>query len=134
MTAVLSNAGRSFLRAFAASLILFLPGFVSAPNLDQSYALGVSALVASIAAGLRALQDFVPQLQVPGRWGDYIGSFLRAFIAQGLVLTLGILNAPDLNVGKAAIVAVLTGALTAGFVAIQKKADVVAPTSPSAPG
>lgn len=131
MTAILSNAGRSFLRAFAASLIILLPGISSAPNLNQSYALGVAALVASIAAGLRALQDFVPQLQIPGQYGDYIGSFLRGFLAQGLVLAIGILNAPDLAIGKAAVVAVITGALTAGFVGLQKAVDgkVAAPVT-----
>ena len=121
MTSVLSNAGRSFLRAFGASLVLFAPGVLYAANLNESKAIGIAALVASIAAGFRVLQDYVPQLQVTGAYGDYIGSFLRATIAQTLVLSIGILDAPDLKISSALFVGALTGGLTAGFVAVQQK-------------
>jgi len=120
LTSVLSNAGRSFLRAFGASMILFAPGILQAANLNESKALGIAALVASLAASLRVLQDFIPQLQFTFKYGDYVGSFVRAFVAQFVVLTVGILDAPDLNLGRAAIVGVFTGAITAGFVAIQQ--------------
>ena len=116
----LSNAGRSFLRAFAASVIVYAPGILAATNLNESRALGIAALAASFTAGLRVLQDLVPSLQIRGRYGDHVGSFLRAFAGQFLVAVIGILDAPNVTADRAAVIAALTGALTAGFVAVQK--------------
>lgn len=130
MRGVLSAAGRSFLRAFVASAVLLFPGVLAAPDLNQSKALGVSALIASIAAGIKALQVFVPQLQFPGPYGEYISSFVRAFLGAFIVSVLGILDAPDLHTLKAAAFAALTGALAAGVRALQgyfTAGDVPAP-------
>jgi hypothetical protein len=126
LTTVLANAGRSVLRAFGAAILIVAPGVAASPNLDAARALGVAGLIAAIASGLRALQDFVPALQFPASWGtagDMAGSFVRAFLAQLLILTIGVLDAPNLDVGSSAIVGVIMGAITAGFVAIQKYAD-----------
>jgi hypothetical protein len=62
MKTLLAAAGREFLRAFGASLVVLIPGVLSAPDLNQSYALGVAALFASLAAAVKAVQVFVPQL------------------------------------------------------------------------
>lgn len=127
MRATLSAAGRSFLRAFGASLLVLAPGILAAPNLDQSKLLGVAALLSSIAAGIRAVQVFVPQLSfselLPDEYaglGDYLDSFARAFIGTFLVLLLGILDAPNFDAGKALLSGLLVGALAAGLLAVQK--------------
>lgn len=130
-TDVLSNAGRSFLRAFVASIVVYAPGILQAPDLSAMKSVGTAALVASLAAGLRALQDFIPALQVPGKFGDFIGSFARAAISAFVASVLGILEAPNLTITSGAIVAVITGALAAGALAAQKFLDK--PASAPAP-
>lgn len=119
MKGLLSAAGRSFLRAFVASAVLLFPGVLAAPDLNQSKALGVAAIIASIAAGIKALQTFVPQLQFPGTYGEVLSSFVRGFLGAFLTSVLGILDAPDLSTLKSAAFAALTGALAAGITAMQ---------------
>jgi hypothetical protein len=120
---VLSSAGRAFLAAFAASALALTTGVLAAPNLDQAFALGVAALFASVAAGVKAVQEYVPQLSVGEYVSQPLGAWIDAFI-QGAVGALvisipGVLNAPELGYEKAAIVAVVVGALQAGFRALQ---------------
>lgn len=123
MTQLLERAGASFLRAFGAALVLLLPGVLAAPNLDKAYALGVAAFVASLAAGFRALQEWVPQLTFKRLFGAVIGayadSFARAGLGAFLTLITGALQAPDLATGRALATAALVGALAAGFRALQ---------------
>ncbi len=96
---------------------------MAAPNLNEAYALGVAALFASLAAGVKVLQEFVPQL----RFGSYIaqpyGAWLDAFVQAGLgaflVSFVGVLNAPDLATAKALVTGAVVGALMAGFRAVQ---------------
>jgi hypothetical protein len=95
MKQLLGDAGRAFLRAFIGALIILLPGILAAPNLDQTYALGVAAFISSVVAGL------------------------KAFIGSLVILLPGVANAPDLNTGKSLLVGVLIGALTAGVRAAQ---------------
>ena len=123
MKTLLEKAGLSALRAFIGSIIIFAPGVLAAPDLSQAYLLGVAALVASIAAALKALQVFAPQISfasiLPQPTAAWVDSFTRAFVGTLLTLSIGILNAPDFHIGKAAIVAVLVGAVTAGIRALQ---------------
>jgi len=120
MRGVLSAAGRSFLRAFVASVLVFAPGILAAPNLNEAYALGVAALVASFSAGLKALQVFVPALTIPaGAYTELVNSFVRAALAAFFTSLVGVLDAPNLDFGKAVVVGLVTGALTAGIRAIQ---------------
>lgn len=120
---LLSAAGRAFIAAFAVSVVTLSTGILAAPNLNEAYALGVAALFASVAAGVKVLQEFVPQL----RFGSYIqqpfGAYLDAFVQAGLgaflVSLVGVLNAPDLATAKSLIVAAVVGALMAGFRALQ---------------
>ena len=120
---LLSAAGRAFIGAFAVSVLTLSTGILAAPNLNQAYALGVAALFASVAAGVKVLQEFVPQL----RFGSYIsqpfGAYLDAFVQAGLgaflVSIVGVLNAPDLATAKSLITAAVVGALMAGFRALQ---------------
>lgn len=123
MTKILERAGASFLRAWVAALIVLLSGILAAPNLTAAYDLGLAALGASIAAGCRALQVFVPQLsfthlfgQVWGAWAD---AFTRAFLGTFLTLITGALQAPDLSTARTLATAALVGAVTAGVRALQ---------------
>lgn len=120
MRTLLSAAGRSFLRAFVATVLVLAPGVLNAPNLDQAKLLGVAALVASLSAGLKALQVFVPQLSLPlGRWSEIGNSFVRAYVGTFVVTLVGILDAPNLDLSRAAVTALLVGALTAAIRAVQ---------------
>ena len=56
MESLLSAAGRAFLRAFVAALVVFAAGILAAPNLNRLVVLGVAALVGAFNAGVRALQ------------------------------------------------------------------------------
>jgi hypothetical protein len=116
---VLGKAGRAFLRAFLAAALTYSTGVLAAPNLNQAYALGVAALAASVAAGLAAVQAYVPALTFKGTYAELLNSFTRAALAAFLVSVIGILNAPDLSVGKSAIVGVVIGAISAGLRALQ---------------
>lgn len=137
MLVLLSEAGRSFLRAFGASLLILLPGVLSAPNLSSTTGLGIAALIASVAAGLKSVQVFVPQLSfksvLPAKvkiWGNYVDSFARAFFAALLVSVLGWLAMPSLSFERSVLVGLLVGAVTAGFRAVQGSltpGDVPAP-------
>jgi hypothetical protein len=120
---LLGDAGRAFLRAFIGALIILLPGVLAAPNLDQSYALGVAAFISSVVAGLKALTIFLPQLSFTTWVGPQIGplldAFVQAFVGSLVILLPGVANAPDLNTGKSLLVGALIGALTAGVRAAQ---------------
>lgn len=123
MKNVLSAAGRAFIGAFAVSALALSTGVLAAPNLNQAFALGVAALFASVAAGVKALQVFVPQLSfgafVRQPIGAYLDAFLQAALGAFLVSLIGILNAPDLSTAKSLVTAAVVGALMAGFRALQ---------------
>jgi len=121
---VLSAAGRAFLIAFGASALALMSGVSESPNLDQAFALGVAALFASIAAGIKAIQVYVPQVSfgvyIKQPFGAWLDAFIQGAIGAFLVSAFGILNAPDLGVTwKAAVVAAIVGALQAGIRALQ---------------
>lgn len=124
MSTLLSEAGRSFLRAFGGSLVVLLPGILSAPTLHGVAALGIAAIIASLAAGLKAIQVFVPQLSFKsikqlGAYYVYADSFARAFIAAFITAVVGILVMPTFSVSTSLIIAVVVGAVTAGIRAVQ---------------
>jgi hypothetical protein len=123
MRSLLSAAGRAFVRAFLAALIVYAYGVLAAPSLSRIYLVGVSALLGSFAAGIRALQQFVPQLTL-AHWlgkpyGDWADSFLQGVLGSLFVTLPGVLGAPDLNTAKALLVSAVTGAFTAGIRALQ---------------
>lgn len=120
---LLSAAGRAFVGAFAVSVLTLSTGILAAPNLNEAYALGVAALFASLAAGIKVLQEFVPALRfgsyIAQPFGAYLDAFLQAALGAFLVLLIGVLNAPDLATAKSLAVAAIVGALMAGFRALQ---------------
>lgn len=123
MTVVLERAGASFLRAFGAAIITYGIGVLAAPDLHSGVVLGAAAVAASIAAGLRAVQVFVPQLSfksvLPTVAGAYVDSFARAFLGVLITTLTGWLAAPDLGTWKAVATGAIVGAFAAGLRALQ---------------
>lgn len=123
MTVLFERAGASFLRAFGVSFLLLATGILNAPNVDEARALSIAALLASIAAGLRAIQVFVPEISfsaiLPQPWAAWVDSFTRAAFAAFLITILGWLAAPDLGTWKSILLGALVGAVTAGVRALQ---------------
>lgn len=123
MQKLLFAAGTSFLRVFGITFLMAATGILAAPNLSAAVGLSVAALVASIAAGLRAIQVFIPQLTfsnyLPVPIGSWVDAFVRAFIAALIVGIVGLLEMPELPTGRSVWLAVIIGALTAGVRAIQ---------------
>lgn len=123
MQKLLYAAATAFLRAFGVTFLLAATGILAAPNQTALIALSWAALVASIVAGIRAVQVFIPGLsfaallaQPYAAWAD---AFTRAFLASLLTLLTGWLAAPDWSTWKSAILAVLVGAGTSGVRALQ---------------
>lgn len=123
MRTLLAAAGTAFLRAFAASIVILAAGVLAAPNLDQAVALGIAALIASLAAGLRAVQIFVPQISFAGivaqPWAAWLDAFTRAFVGAFITGAIGLMAMPDLSTWRAASAAIVIGAATAGARALQ---------------
>lgn len=122
MNTWLSAVGRSFLRAFAASLIVLAPGILAAPTVRGAELLAIAGLGASIAAGIRAIQAYIPALTIAkylGPLGVYVDSFLRAALGSLCITLPGVFMASSLDTGKALATAAIIGAFTAGFRALQ---------------
>lgn len=123
MTSLLSAAGRSFLRAFLSALLVFSVGILAAPDINRIYAIGVAALLGSLAAGLRAVTSYIPGLSLVEYlghpYGDWADSFLHAFVASLIVTLIGVLGAPDLHTARSFAVAGVIGAFNAGVRALQ---------------
>lgn len=121
---LLFAVGTSFLRAFGASLLALGPGILAAPDENAAVALSIAGLTASLAAGLRAIQMYVPVLSVSS-WvtnttlAAWIDAFLRAFLGSLVVFATGWFAAPDWSTWHAAAVGATVGALSAGLRALQ---------------
>lgn len=123
MTTVLERAGASFLRAFGTALLFLIPGILNAPDEKAAVSLAIAAFAASIAAGIKAVQTFVPQLS----WASFVkqplaallDSFTRMFVAVFLTFWQGWLAAPDWVTWKSAGLAAVIAAATAGVRAVQ---------------
>lgn len=117
--------GTAFLHAFGGALLTYALGILAAPNLSVAVSLSVAALLASIAAGLRAVQVFIPQISfasiksLPAALAAWLDSFTRAAIAAFIVSITGWLLAPDLATWRTVGLAAIVGALSAGFRATQ---------------
>jgi hypothetical protein len=123
VTALLSAAGRAFIRAFLASLLVFGFGILAAPDIGHLALAGVAGLVGAFAGGLRAIQAYVPKLALATYlghpFGDWAESFLQAFVASLIVTLPGLAGAPNFGVMKGLAVGAIVGALNAGVRAIQ---------------
>lgn len=123
MTKLLFAAATAFLRAFGVTFLLAVTGILAAPNVNAAVALSIAALIASIAAGLRAIQVFIPQLSfsefVQQPFAAWLDSFTRAFLAALVTALTGWLAMPDLPTDRSFWYALITGALAAGVRALQ---------------
>ncbi len=123
MTKLLFAAGTAFLRAFGITFLMAATGIAAAPNVSSAQALSIAALIASIAAGLRAIQVFIPQLSfgafVRQPIAGWIDSFTRAFLAALVTALAGLLAMPNLPTDSSIWFAAITGALVAGVRALQ---------------
>jgi phospholipase C len=123
VTQLLERAGASFLRAFAVTFLAFATGILGATNTQAATALSIAALAASVAAGLRAVQVFVPQLTfaaiLPQPWAAYVDAFVRTFVGTFLATITGWLAAPNWSTWHAAVLGALTGAAVAALRAVQ---------------
>jgi hypothetical protein len=127
MTALLQQAGESFLRAFASSLVFLIPGLLVAPSLGSLGGLALAALVASVVAGLKVVQVFVPQISFASLIkntlvAELLDSFTRAFLGTFITLvtsSLGVLHVITLTTVKDLLLAAIIGAGTAGLRALQ---------------
>lgn len=136
MLHLMNEASRSFVRAFVASVVVLLPGLLAAPDFATAKGLAIAAIIASVVAGLKALQVFVPQLSFKsisalGAYYVYVDSFVRAFLGTFFVAVIGVLTAPELSVTKSALVGLLVAAVAVGVRAVQgvlTRGDVPAPT------
>lgn len=130
MKNLFSEASRSFLRAFIASLVVLIPGLLAAPNLAQAAALAWAASIASVIAGLKAIQVFVPQLSVGALITRVVGlsnrafesiedSFVRAFVGTFIALSFGVLAAHSLTELRSLATAAVVAAFAAGIRAVE---------------
>ena len=117
--AVMTSFGRVFLVTF----LLAATGILTAPDQATAVALSMAAFIASLVAGLRAIQVFIPGISFARLFsqpiGAWVDSFVRAFLATFITLLTGWLVAPDWSTWKSAVTAVVIGALTAGVRALQ---------------
>jgi hypothetical protein len=120
---LLSAAGRAFLIAFGASALALSTAVLGAPNVDAAASLGVAALFASLAAGVKAVQVFVPLLswssllrQPFAAWAD---AFTQGFVGALVVSLTNWLDAGSVSDWRAAATAAVVGALMAGLRALQ---------------
>lgn len=127
MLRLFSEVARSFIRAFASSILILIPGVLSAPDLSASKALAAAALISGIVSGIKAVQVFVPTLSFKGvlagtsyaAYYTWVDSFVRAFVGTFLVSVIGWLTMPNLDWSRSALTALIIGALTTAFRAIQ---------------
>lgn len=113
MRAILSAAGRAFLRDGAIAFFALATGILAAPNYRQAAALAAAASIAALVAGVRAVRVFIPQLaeaiskalNVPTAYAEVVLTGITTLLVGFVALVEGVLSAPDLNAGKAAAVA-----------------------------
>lgn len=123
MEKLLFAALTSFARSFAVTFVGFAVGILGATDLSSARALSIAALAASVAAGLRTVQVFIPQLSfaalLPQPWAAYVDAFVRQFLAVGTTTLAGWLAAPNWGAWHSALLGILTGAGVAGVRALQ---------------
>jgi hypothetical protein len=120
---VFSSAARAFAIAFGSSALILAGPVLDAADVKTAVALGIAALIASIAAGVKALQEYIPQISVGSYvkqpFGAWIDAFLQGGIGAFAVLLFNWLSAGDVTDWKNWIAAAAIGALQAGLRALQ---------------
>lgn len=125
MRALLSAAGRSFLKAAVGAFVLYIYGLAGAPTLHETFAIAAAASVAAVVAGLRAIQAYVPKLTLQSLlglgvfYGGIVDSFVRGFVGALIAGLIGVLATPDVHTLAAVTGAAVLGALLAGLQAAE---------------
>lgn len=123
MEKLLFAAMTAFGRAFAVTFLFAATGLLAAPNLEAAVALSWAALAASLVAGIRAFQVFVPKFSfaafVAQPYAAWLDSAFRAGLMAFLTGVTGWLAAPDLSTWKAALVGIGVGVGSAVVRALQ---------------
>lgn len=123
MKLLASAFGRALLRAFIAALIVYGIGISAAPDLNKLVLVGVATLVGLIAGGLRALQAYLVKTSfahwLGDPYGEWIDSFVQAFVGSLIITLTGALGTPDLATWKAIVASAITGAFGAAMRALQ---------------
>ena len=121
---VLFSALTSFARTFLITFLGFGVGILGATNLGNAISLALAALAASLAAALRTVQVFFPQISfgslIPQPWGAYADSAVRTFLAVFVTTAANWLGAtPNWSTWHSALNAALLGAGAAVIRALQ---------------
>ena len=123
MNKTLHDALYAFGKAFVSVAIVVLIGISSSPNFNGAVGLGLAGLCAAIAAGLAAVQTFIPAISfrayVADPFGPALDSFVHAALGAFLVAIVGWLNMPDLSTLHSVVIGAIAGAINAGLRAIQ---------------
>lgn len=130
MKAKLAAISRRFMAVF---IVTFVPLFSAAlnningqiPDYAAFYASSIAAAVAGVAAALKALQEFVPQLSLgsllglPQPFAAYVDAFVQGGLGAFLVSISGYLERADFSAWHSALIAIIVGALTVGWRAVE---------------
>ena len=123
MEKLLFAAMTAFGRAFAITFLFAATGLLAAPNQSALIALSWAALAASLVAGFRAVQVFVPQISFAGfvaqPYAAWLDSAVRSGVAAFITAITGWLAAPDLSTWKSALLGIGVGVGTAVVRALQ---------------
>jgi hypothetical protein len=135
MEKLLFAAMTAFGRAFGITFLFAATGLLAAPNLDAARSLSWAALAASLVAGFRAVQVFVPQITfakiVAQPYAAWLDSAVRSGVAAFITGITGWLASPDLSTWKAALLGIGVGVGTAIVRALQ---GLLTPSDSPKPG
>lgn len=122
----LERAALSAARAFAGGAVVAFTSFSYVPDVSNTYALALAVAVGGATAVAKLIQIWIPKLSFAGLFPNanktvtgLADSFTRAFLGSFVVYVIGVLEAVNLSISEAALVAALTAALTAGVRAAQ---------------
>lgn len=123
MRTVFSAMGRTFIRVFIATVVIYLYGIAFAPDLKTALSLAAAAILAATASALRAVTTYFPRLTVAHwfgeEYGKYADAFLHAFAAAVIANWLDILKTPHFHGWRDVLVAVVVGVGGAAVRALQ---------------
>jgi len=124
LKSALEKAALSAARAFAGGAIVAFTSVSYMPDVAGSVALAIAVGVGGLTAVVKLIQLAIPKLSFASLIKNVTAaaladSFARAFLGSLAVFSLGVLTAPNLSLTQAALVAAITGAVTAGVRAAQ---------------
>lgn len=130
MTAKLGAIARRFMAVFVVSFIPLVSVALNTidadvPDYAAFYAAALAAGFASLAAGLKALQEFVPLFNIGALLGlgvvaaAYVNAFAQGFLSALIIGLSGWFERADFSTWHAALIGIVVGALTVGWRAVE---------------